>query len=289
MTSAAETGLRVVAFSSLDGGLWGAALDNGVACLMLGLGESRVSGGPQTTILDAEQLEWRLTGEGVALTVVPLGSAAPGPGPQEPSAATQAQEAFTAAGSQAPSTAAGAQEPSTAAGAQEPSTAAGAQETPTELCRVRGQVTLEGKEHAVDGLGVRSRQPSLQPRGLDSLRGVWGWFEDQQALALLSARPAGASDQEHDHLDATMFEALRPTPVADPRLSTTYDADGLPARVGLELWIGEGDQQYPQRAAGEAVGPGQELVTEGATVRVLPLRCHSSGLDGPGVYLLARF
>jgi hypothetical protein len=278
MTSAAETGLRVVAFSSLDGDLWGAALDNGVACLMLGLGESRVSGGPHTTTLDAERLEWRLTGEGVALTVVPLADAAPGP--QEPSAAAQAQEASTAAGSQAPST---------AAGAQEPSTAAGAQETPTELCRVRGQVTLEGKEHAVDGLGVRSRQPSLQPRGLDSLRGVWGWFEDQQALALLSARPAGASDQEHDHLDATMFEALRPTPVADPRLSTTYDADGLPARVGLELWIGEGDQQYPQRAAGEAVGPGQELVTEGATVRVLPLRCHSSGLDGPGVYLLARF
>jgi hypothetical protein len=59
--------------------------------------------------------------------------------------------------------------------------------------------------------------------------------------------------------------------------------------MGLELWVGDGDEQFPRRAAGEALGPGEELSAGAMTVRILPLRCHSAGHDGPGVYLLARF
>jgi hypothetical protein len=40
--------------------------------------------------------------------------------------------------------------------------------------------------------------------------------------------------------------------VADPRLSTTYDADGHQRRAGLELWVDETDG-YPHRGSGEVL------------------------------------
>ena len=36
---------------------------------------------------------------------------------------------------------------------------------------------------------------------------------------------------------------------AEPRLSTTYDAEGHQRRAGLELWVGE-DDPLPRRAGG---------------------------------------
>jgi hypothetical protein len=73
----------------------------------------------------------------------------------------------------------------------------------------------------------------------------------------------------------------------DPRLSTTYDGDGDPTRATVELWISDGEREYPRRAAGEAAGPALTLVSDGVTLAVLPLRYHSRGSDGAGIYLLA--
>jgi hypothetical protein len=158
-----------------------------------------------------------------------------------------------------------------------------------ELCRVHGQVKVNGTERTVDCPGVRTQGAVLEPAGLDSLRGVWSWFEDEQGLAVIAARPQGASGQDTDRISATLFDAQGPADVADPRLSTTYGSDGLPARVGLELWVGDDDQQYPHRAAGEGLGAGARLDSGQASIQVVPLRCHSRGLDGSGVYMLARF
>lgn len=159
----------------------------------------------------------------------------------------------------------------------------------SELCRASGKLVLDGVEVEVDGPATRSYARDLDRHDVDSVRGIWGWFEDEQAVALLAVRPRGRSAQEAERLTATLFDADGLVSVEEPRLSTTYDSDGLPARAGLELWIDEGEEQYPRRAAAEAAGPGASIEADGITLWARPLRCHSRGLDGPGVYLLARF
>jgi glyoxylase-like metal-dependent hydrolase (beta-lactamase superfamily II) len=77
--------------------------------------------------------------------------------------------------------------------------------------------------------------------------------------------------------------------VDDPRLSTTYAASGLPSRTNLELWIGEGENEFPRRVAGEASAEGAVLQVEDVDLRVVPMRCHSRGREGTGVYVLATF
>lgn len=158
-----------------------------------------------------------------------------------------------------------------------------------ELCRVSGKVLLDGAERDVDCAGMRSYDRAVDLRRVESLRGFWGWFEGERAVALVALRPRGAAGQDGDQLAATVFDADGATTVDEPRLSTTYSADGLPSRASVELWIGEGDEQYPRRAAAEAVGTGQGVNVDGLSLQAAPLRCHSQGLDGPGVYLLARF
>jgi hypothetical protein len=63
----------------------------------------------------------------------------------------------------------------------------------------------------------------------------------------------------------------------------------LPSRTNLELWVGEGENEFPRRVAGEAAGDGAVLATEETELRVIPLRCHSRGREGTGVYVLATF
>ena len=41
--------------------------------------------------------------------------------------------------------------------------------------------------------------------------------------------------------------------------------------------------------AGEAAGDGAALQVQDTELRVIPLRCHSRGREGTGVYVLATF
>jgi hypothetical protein len=83
--------------------------------------------------------------------------------------------------------------------------------------------------------------------------------------------------------------------VSDPRISTTYGADGEPTRAGIELWIGvpasgdgeeQTEHQYPRRLAGEALGARIDWVVDGLSLHAALFRWHSHHRDGPGVYLL---
>jgi hypothetical protein len=243
MSDADEPELKIVSFSGLDGRLWGAAFDAGGTSTVIGVGDELMAlAPPATTLAAGSPGEWKLSGGGLQLSILPRADAAGDGSPGTP-----------------------------------------------ERCRVQGHLTIDGAERAIDCPGMRSCGTPLALRQLGSLRGVWGWFDDEQAVGVIAARPSGAAGQESDRLTATLFDAEGRVTVQDPRLSTAYGPDGLPARMGMELWVGDGDEQYPQRAAGEAVASGDELAAGGTTLRILPLRCHSRGLDGPGVYLLARF
>jgi hypothetical protein len=160
--------------------------------------------------------------------------------------------------------------------------------TGDELCHVRGTVLVDGERVEVDCPATRAEE-TVAVDELSSLRGVWGWFEDRHALAVLALRPRGQDGHEGDRLEATLFDPEETIAVEEPRLSTTYTANGLPSRASLELWIAEGDEQYPRRAAAEAIGAGAGVSGAGLSLQVSPMRCHSRGLDGGGVYLLARF
>lgn len=158
-----------------------------------------------------------------------------------------------------------------------------------ELCTVSGSVTVAGSEHQIQALGTASLGEPLDAGRLDSLRAISAWFEADDGLALLSLRPSGRHDQESDMVAATLFEPEGAIRVDDPRLSTTYRQPEQPDRATLELWIGEGDEQYPRRAAAEADGEAVTVRSDHVQLSVTPMRCHKQGRDGAGVYVLARF
>lgn len=157
------------------------------------------------------------------------------------------------------------------------------------LCLVQGTLEVAAEQRPVQCVGTLSDGTAVGAGRLDSARGVSGWFGCDRGLALLALRPTGASGQESDLIAATVFEPDGWIAVHDPRLSTTFRPGQRPSRASLELWIGDGEEQYPRRAAAEASGEPAAVRGDGVSLQVTPLRCHTGGLDGAGVYVLARF
>lgn len=169
-----------------------------------------------------------------------------------------------------------------------PASATRPSEVGDELCRVEGTIRVGDTQHPVSCPGIRS---TLAPGPLaegDSVRIFSGWFAEDRAVVLRAHRRAGSRGQEKDGVVATLFDPEEWIPVADPRLSTTFQPPGHPARVGLELWVGPEEEQYPRRAAAEASGTPLRAEAAGAQLSLTPMRCHSGGLDGAGVYLIAN-
>lgn len=172
-----------------------------------------------------------------------------------------------------------------------------------QLCEVTGTVVLDGSEHAISCMGSRtSLEARFELARIDSFRQTAGWFQPSDApapggLSLLSYRPSKSRGQDADLVAAAVLEAEQPQ-VADPRLSTTYDAAGAPTRVGLELWFepddsaddsGVDEQRHPpRRAAAEPVGKPIEWEVADFRLHAALLRWHSHGSDGAGTYLLGQ-
>lgn len=159
-----------------------------------------------------------------------------------------------------------------------------------QLCRAAGRFALDGAEHAVDCLGLRSaRTGEIELERLDSIRVVSGWFEPDEGLALVALRPRKAKAHDSDQITAAVVGGEGTVPVEDPRLSTTYSGEGWPIRAGLEMWIaGENDEHHPRRASGEAAGPRAQAIAGELELRGELFRWHSRGRDGAGVYALLR-
>ena len=120
-------------------------------------------------------------------------------------------------------------------------------------CRVCGSVTVAGRRAEVRCTGQRGHQwgaPDWERIAL--ARTVTLWLDDGAGVALSAVRPAKASDHAGEAVWAALLGPEGAEPVADPRLSTTYDEDGRQRRAGLELWVHD-DDPYPQRATGEVL------------------------------------
>jgi hypothetical protein len=254
MMAAARSRFRTLSFADLDGGVWGAALDGGARFITLGAAAGAGSLiGPESVDWSEDDEQWRLAGDGFELVITPADEAS-----AEGLPAAEASSRGTKAECH-------------------------------ELCHVHGRYTLGGVEYAVDCPGARTNDDrGAELQSLDSVRSVSALFADNRGLTLLSYRPQGATGHERDQLTAAVCENGSCVAVSDPRLSTTYTSDGLPARVSLEFWLGEGEAQYLRRAAGEALAPVAAVHASGLEAEVAPFRWRSRGLEGRGVYLLAR-
>jgi hypothetical protein len=157
-----------------------------------------------------------------------------------------------------------------------------------ELCHVEGRVTLPEGERDVRCPGTVTIHNGNQPDRVESIRAVTGWLGEDRGWALRALRADDRHDQEHDVVLATLFDPDQWIPVEESRLSTTFRAGGQPARASLELWVGEGDELYPRRAAAEALAPPSEASADRLRLSLTPLLCHAGGLDGTGVYLIAH-
>lgn len=158
-----------------------------------------------------------------------------------------------------------------------------------QLCRVSGHATIGGDRREFECEGIRGARDAAALPEFESLREIAAWFERDEGITTLALRPVKSKGHGGDAVFASVIEPDGPVVVAESRLSTTYAGDGVPTRMGLELWVGEDDgEQYPRRVAGEAAAPAVGARVDGLEVVAAPLRCHSRGRDGAGVYLLAR-
>ena len=166
-------------------------------------------------------------------------------------------------------------------------TAIGGLEGYEQLCRLEGTATVDGAERRVSCLGQRGHNWGVTDWDrMDLARTVCAWWDEDHALMLTAIRPAGAEHQDAEQMAAHLLEG-EPVAVADPRLSTTYDAEGHQRRAGLELYVTGEDDEYPRRVAGE--------VTCGTSLDLgrLRLDCaffewRTEGRAGTGRYDLLR-
>jgi hypothetical protein len=117
-----------------------------------------------------------------------------------------------------------------------------------QLCRVRGQIRLDGRVTPIDGVGRRAHAWGDPTAGrFRSLYAVAG----DRAVTIAAVQPREASDHGAEVIVAHLLRPeSEPEVVQSARLSTVYDAAGRPRTAGLELFL-EGDE-FPRRVSGEA-------------------------------------
>ncbi len=250
MSRADTAGLRALTFGAPDGSLWGAAVEHGARAVVAGSSSTAAGVAGDVSWDETADGGWHVAGDGFSLEVTALTPPDPAPdAPPRPGAPWVRGEG-------------------------------------PELCRVHGHVDAAGGEF--DGFGTRFTAPAATSvkAAASTVRLVGAWFPDAAAVALIASRPRRVEHQDGDLVAASLFDPGGWTAVSDPRLSTTYDGAGAPTRMNLELWISEGENEFPRRTAGEVTGAGGSVTGDGVALAVLPLRCHSRGEDGAGVYAL---
>jgi hypothetical protein len=156
-----------------------------------------------------------------------------------------------------------------------------------QLCRVHGSVRAGAGERAVHCLGQRSHawgEPDWERLG--ATRTIAAWLDDGTGVTLAAVRAAGAKGHAEEARWGALLDPAGSLHVGEPRLSTTYDADGRQRRAGLELWLGEQDE-YPRRAAGEVLC-GSTLELGELALDAAVFRWHMDGRAGIGRYDILR-
>jgi hypothetical protein len=160
-----------------------------------------------------------------------------------------------------------------------------------QLCRVEGEAHVGGRRRSLSCLGQRGHGWGPAPwERIELARTVTAWLEGPRGVAVSAVRPTGAAAHGEEALTAFLAEPADglavPAAVAEPRLSTTYDAEGRQRRAGLELWVHEGDE-LPRRLAGEAAC-GTSLQLADLHLACAFFRWRMEGRSGVGRYDVLR-
>ncbi len=134
-------------------------------------------------------------------------------------------------------------------GPDDPAARAGGLQGHEQLCRVRG----EAGGRRVDALGQRGRswgRPDWDR--IAQTRHVSAWFAPDRAATLTAVRGPRAKGQDAEAVAAHLVTADGVVPVAETRLSTTYDGEGRQRHAGIELFL-HPEEGAPHRVAGEAL------------------------------------
>jgi hypothetical protein len=83
-----------------------------------------------------------------------------------------------------------------------------------------------------------------------------------------------------------MLRGEEPTPFEETLISTQYDGDDVPTRIGLELWPEEAERA--SRAAATRVAASSLGGVRVGNVWAGLFRCQTDGVLGLGSYLLWR-
>ncbi len=151
------------------------------------------------------------------------------------------------------------------------------------ICQGRGRSAGNAK---LEGYGIVAQETDVLA-GLALRRSLWICVAGKLAVSALAGRrspsdPHGAEALEVHVARGTPLEAAL---VADPRLSSTYDGDGVLLRAGLELWEdeieGERERGGALRLAGETLATGR---LDGAALAFM--RWHWREERGVGCYAI---
>jgi hypothetical protein len=118
----------------------------------------------------------------------------------------------------------------------------------------------------------------LDPERVSALRVVCARFDDGRLLAVAASRPSGAAGHGEESVRAALVDpAGSVTELTEALLSTEYDSDGRPTRIGLELYADE--DAAPLRVAADREA---DAARGGGTAEPTPLRFRMEGVSGTG-------
>lgn len=118
---------------------------------------------------------------------------------------------------------------------------------------------------------------------LDSIRLVSALFDDGCALGLAALRPRGARGHDEDVVIARLVDAEgEQMATSEALVSLEYDADGVPRRLGLELWTDP--DSPPLRIAADRA----DQASATGEHESVPMRFRRDGTGGAGRYEILR-
>lgn len=155
---------------------------------------------------------------------------------------------------------------------------------------------LTWDRRAAESLGApgdddgRGRSPwhlegELDWEAAEALRLISAVFEDGRALALAALRPRGTAGHDLDSVAHHLEESGERIALTEALLSTEYDADGLPRRIGMELWAEP--ESPPLRLAADRQGD-VEVIGDGVRRELARMSFRLDGASGRGTYELLR-
>jgi hypothetical protein len=119
---------------------------------------------------------------------------------------------------------------------------------------------------------------------LEAIRTISARFEDGRALGVVSLRPRGVAGHGDDLVIARLLEADGEAhSIEEALVSVQYDADGVPRRLGIELWPDA--DSAPLRVAADRE---EQAETRGGAGRAVEMAFRLDGTAGGGVYEILR-